>query len=395
MEEEGTPPSPPTRRTRVVCISDTHNHTVKLPKGDILIHAGDLTNQGSYSELSKALQWQERADFEAKIVIAGNHDITLDRVFYSKHGSSFHNQIPMDPDRCLSLLASSRTVTYLQHCAATIRLTDPKGPGTKFTVFGSPYSPECGTWAFGYRRSGRTANLVPHGAAATSLTAAELWAAVPLDTDILITHTPPYSHCDGFLGCEELHRTLARVRPRLHVCGHVHQARGAERVRWDTDSPGVDDICTEATVERWEDPSPDPASAKMSLVDLTSRGGKRPLEFLDSAPPRGAQPLSGVSCDPSVPGPGSQGRVGLTGRAGWDDSSGPSRCPNHGFALANGMPELGLESNATAQASQMGRLGRRETCIINCAIVATSWHHRGGKQLNKPIVVDLDLPVWR
>lgn len=39
------------RRTRIVCISDTHNCTVKLPKGDILIHAGDITNQGSYSEV--------------------------------------------------------------------------------------------------------------------------------------------------------------------------------------------------------------------------------------------------------------------------------------------------------------------------------------------------------
>lgn len=43
--------SRPTRRTRIVCISDTHNTTVKLPKGDVLIHAGDLTNQGSYSEV--------------------------------------------------------------------------------------------------------------------------------------------------------------------------------------------------------------------------------------------------------------------------------------------------------------------------------------------------------
>lgn len=59
------------RRTRIVCISDTHNCTVKLPKGDVLIHAGDLTNQGSYSELSKTIAWLEKADFEAKIVIAG------------------------------------------------------------------------------------------------------------------------------------------------------------------------------------------------------------------------------------------------------------------------------------------------------------------------------------
>lgn len=47
-------PSTRTRRTRFVCVSDTHNTTVKLPKGDVLIHAGDLTNQGSFSEVRAA-----------------------------------------------------------------------------------------------------------------------------------------------------------------------------------------------------------------------------------------------------------------------------------------------------------------------------------------------------
>ncbi len=44
---------PALRRTRFVCISDTHNYTFKLPRGDVLIHAGDLTNQGTYSEVGR------------------------------------------------------------------------------------------------------------------------------------------------------------------------------------------------------------------------------------------------------------------------------------------------------------------------------------------------------
>ena len=64
-----------TRRTRFVCVSDTHNATskgsFKLPAGDVLIHAGDLTNQGTISELSKTVKWIEESDFECKIVIAG------------------------------------------------------------------------------------------------------------------------------------------------------------------------------------------------------------------------------------------------------------------------------------------------------------------------------------
>jgi 3',5'-cyclic AMP phosphodiesterase CpdA len=62
---------PKVRKTRIVCISDTHNQTPKLPCGDVLIHTGDLTNQGSYSELQKTVAWLEKADFEAKIVVAG------------------------------------------------------------------------------------------------------------------------------------------------------------------------------------------------------------------------------------------------------------------------------------------------------------------------------------
>ena len=39
-----------------------------------------------------------------------------------------------------------------------------------------------------------------------------------------------------------------------------------------------------------------------------------------------------------------------------------------------------------------GRQGRLETCIINAAIMARS-HGNGPKRYNKPIVVDIDLPI--
>lgn len=72
-------------KTRFVCVSDTHNASpangaFKLPAGDVLIHAGDLTNQGTLAEIRKTLDWIEAANFEAKIVIAGN--------FCSKWGES-------------------------------------------------------------------------------------------------------------------------------------------------------------------------------------------------------------------------------------------------------------------------------------------------------------------
>ena len=79
------------RKTRFVCLSDTHNAsptdgTFKLPKGDVLIHGGDLTKQGTLTELRKTLDWIEEADFEAKIVVAGkspiDNQIRLGRGFF-------------------------------------------------------------------------------------------------------------------------------------------------------------------------------------------------------------------------------------------------------------------------------------------------------------------------
>ena len=64
------------QKTRFVCVSDTHGASpadgcFTLPKGDVLIHAGDLTKQGTFAELRKTLDWIEAADFEVKLVIAG------------------------------------------------------------------------------------------------------------------------------------------------------------------------------------------------------------------------------------------------------------------------------------------------------------------------------------
>lgn len=73
------------RKTRFVCISDTHNQTPKLPQGDVLIHAGDLSNQGSISELRKTVAWLEKAEFEVKIVVAGNPVNPIDKIYLTQY----------------------------------------------------------------------------------------------------------------------------------------------------------------------------------------------------------------------------------------------------------------------------------------------------------------------
>ena len=381
------------RRTRFVCISDTHNTLPKLPPGDVLVHAGDLTNQGSFSELQKTVAWLEKAPFECKLVIAGNHDITLDSTFYAEYGSRFHNQGAQDTEQCFHLLKQSSSITYLEHEAKTIYLTRPEGPQTKFKVFGSPYSPSRGLWAFGYGPED----------------ADRLWDQISLDSDIVITHTPPKYHCDdsparGPAGCEALRQALWRIRPRLAVCGHVHEARGAKIVLWDLHSPSVK--YREFESIEWK--LGEVGTKKQDRVDLTSRSRRRLLN--DGA-------IGNISQDELA----AQQRRREQEVASTGDATSESRpddaasqlpnfhqsetvrrpfppttdAPNTLFPATQGQGEdsTGGRCDVETLSGREGREGRAETCIVNASILGSSYPHPAGKRFNQPIIVDLELPM--
>ncbi|KAH9897918.1 metallophosphoesterase domain-containing protein 1 [Cubamyces lactineus] len=183
---------------RVVCISDTHSQHAKLgtlPDGDILIHAGDLTHSGTPEELRDALQWLASQPHTHKIFIAGNHDRALS-----------------DDDARATLLDAFPALVYLQQSATTIAVRE-----RTFRIYGSPLTPAHGSWAFQYPRA--------------SPVQAQ-WDSIPPDTDILITHGPPVHHVDKGSGCAALLSAVWKVRPRLHICGHIHAARGVESLTW-------------------------------------------------------------------------------------------------------------------------------------------------------------------
>ena len=72
---------------RIICISDTHNQHEKLaiPEGDVLIHAGDWTGTGTLKQVISFIRWFANQPHKHKILIAGNHEITLDLPFYEKN----------------------------------------------------------------------------------------------------------------------------------------------------------------------------------------------------------------------------------------------------------------------------------------------------------------------
>lgn len=61
------------RPIRVVSISDTHNQQPDLPDGDLLLHGGDLTQNGTFEELQAQLDWLNSQKHHCKVVIGGKY----------------------------------------------------------------------------------------------------------------------------------------------------------------------------------------------------------------------------------------------------------------------------------------------------------------------------------
>lgn len=173
-------------------ISDTHfrhNH-LELAGGDMLIHAGDLCGHGTEGEALAFLRWSGEQPYTHKIFIAGNHDW-----FFEKNGKTYIDKI------------IPKNIHYLNDSGVEIE-------GLK--IWGSPVQPTFFDWAFNRKRG---AEINKH------------WKLIPKDTDILITHGPPFGILDRTIsnhnaGCEMLLKKVNQIKPTLHVFGHIHEGYG-------------------------------------------------------------------------------------------------------------------------------------------------------------------------
>lgn len=182
---------------KIVAISDYHNDFPILPKGDILISAGDATMSGSHRELQKLSDWLTsiRKDFKEIYFMAGNHDLMFD--------SS----------------ESSIAVDYIRRSGATY-VQDQFVISHGLRMYFTPWIPMIGRepyWAFECRRGAEIQKK---------------WDEIPEELDILITHGPPYKILDKGdnrenFGCWDLMNTLTRKMerpPKRHIFGHIHSA---------------------------------------------------------------------------------------------------------------------------------------------------------------------------
>ena len=166
-----------------------------LPSGDVLVHAGDITKKGSLRGVESFCHWIDDTNFEHKIVIAGNHDFC------------FQNDLQYQAEETLKNHA-----TYLKDSSITI-------DGVKF--YGTPWQPWFHDWAFNVKGEDNLWEKFKH---------------IDEDTDVLISHGPPYEILDevknskpdedAHVGSTSLKKRIEDVQPELTVFGHIHEAYG-------------------------------------------------------------------------------------------------------------------------------------------------------------------------
>lgn len=177
---------------KIVAFSDTHgrHERLQVPAGDILIFAGDC---GAHSEndLEAFDRFLGTLPHNHKIIVAGNCD-----PFFENHVQRARQTLD--------------NAVYLQDEALEL---------AGLRVYGTPWQPTFLNMSF---------NL-PRGEAL-----AKKWAEIPDDTDILVTHGPPYGILDKTsrdqrVGCRKLLERVEQIAPRLHIFGHIHESRGQKQ----------------------------------------------------------------------------------------------------------------------------------------------------------------------
>lgn len=120
-----------------------------LPQCEVLLHCGNLTEHGTPQSISSALQNLSKVDARLKLVIAGNHEVSLDRQYWLSHGGPED-----DVKRAHALVASNGEASqygtnFLSEGTHTFNLPC----GATFKIYASPYTPGNGASALQYPSS--------------------------------------------------------------------------------------------------------------------------------------------------------------------------------------------------------------------------------------------------
>lgn len=217
-------------RTRLLLISDTHGmgfgrEERPLQSADVAIHCGDLTDGSKLEEFRTAIQLLKDLQAPLKLVIAGNHDFTMDLPAFERIVADASPKLDPElvakeygvPGEAKDLIEAAKGAGIVLLDEGTHQFT--LANGAQLTVYASPYSPSRGSWGFQYRPEDGHKFAVQKG------------------VDVAITHGPPkgimdYTHGRERAGCPDLFAAIAEARPRIHCFGHIHEGWGAKLVTW-------------------------------------------------------------------------------------------------------------------------------------------------------------------
>lgn len=239
-----------TQKVRFLIKSDTHDlnfatdstSAFRYPTEplDVVLHCGDLTENGSPESIEAALQMLGSIDAELKLVIAGNHELSLDRDYWIGEGGS-EEEHKGAVSMVAGDLAQKCGITSLNEGTHTFALKS----GARSTSYASPYTPKFGMSAFQYPSNEDRYNPVGQTPAwAVNTSTPE--SCIPEGIDIVMTHGPAKFILDNTrdgdsVGCEHLRRALCRTKPKLHCFGHVHPSWGAQKLIYPKELAALDD----------------------------------------------------------------------------------------------------------------------------------------------------------
>lgn len=204
---------------KLVVISDTHNKHSEfgpLPDGDVLIHCGDYSVFGKYEETKNFFDWFSSQKHTHKIVIPGNHEVAicprLNKMYNREKDTTLAKEKIQEFKRVNELISSFISDNFHFLIDESVTIDNVKFYGTPWCG-GERYV--MGKWGFFQYN-----NIIRR----------QLFDNIPSDTDILISHSPPYGILDVYrqtnLGCNELLTRVKQIKPILHLFGHIHDAYG-------------------------------------------------------------------------------------------------------------------------------------------------------------------------
>lgn len=218
-------------KTRFLICSDTHGMDSLpgfIPYADVAIHCGDLTTQSQLHEYKASIRLLQAIDAPLKLVIAGNHDFTMDIPMFHKkiaEAQSLERELVEQAygnDGEARRLFEGTGITFLDEGVHSFHLRN----GALLTVYASPYTPSLGDWGFQYHPD-KGHNFMIDGDSGNNA------------VDVVMTHGPPkgimdYTQSGERAGSAELFRALAHAqpRPRMHCFGHIHEGWGAKLITW-------------------------------------------------------------------------------------------------------------------------------------------------------------------